>query len=436
MRKDVREKYIYLGAAILFCVFLTVGLLSLMSGVDTKERRKAEPGKEPAEEEKTVETDIIRVVIKTNGFKAMEHESVTIQSESGMVLHYGSEERECGAGEAVAIAPNDGMFQGGTILAEPKDENGKITISSLKRGYGEPSYRGKLELYSTSNGVAVVNELLLEEYLYAVVPGEMPASYELEALKAQAVCARSYAAKQTRDYAYPEYNAHVDDSTLFQVYGNSLEMESAVQAVNETAGEKVWHGGEVATTYYFSTSCGQTTSAEAWGTAPSEANSYLKSVKVEGENGAYEAELPWHRWTAKIPEKLLSQLISANTQTNIGNLTSVEVTKRGPGDIVLQIVASGDQGSVTVETENKIRRALGGSGYTLQRQDGESTESRELLPSAFFTITKKDGVYIIEGGGFGHGIGMSQNGANEMAKEGKTYREILELFYQDIEVKK
>ena len=93
MRKDVREKYIYLGTAILFCLFLTVGLLSLMSGVDTKERRKAEPGKEPAEEEKTVETDIIRVVIKTNGFKAMEHESVTIQSESGMVLHYGSEER-------------------------------------------------------------------------------------------------------------------------------------------------------------------------------------------------------------------------------------------------------------------------------------------------------------------------------------------------------
>ena len=62
------------------------------------------------------------------------------------------------------------------------------------------------------------------------------------------------------------------------------------------------------------------------------------------------------------------------------------------------------------------------------------TESRELLPSAFFAVEKKGDAFVIKGGGFGHGIGMSQNGANEMAKQGKDYQEILNLFYKDIEV--
>ena len=61
-------------------------------------------------------------------------------------------------------------------------------------------------------------------------------------------------------------------------------------------------------------------------------------------------------------------------------------------------------------------------------------DSQKLLPSAFFSITKQGDTYIIEGGGYGHGIGMSQNGANEMAKKGKTYKEILELFYQGVTV--
>lgn len=375
-------------------------------------------------------------MIKTNGFKNIEHPSVDLQAKSGLFVYYGKEKQEVGAGEVVKITADSEEFQGGTILVEPKEKGDKIIISSLKRGYGVPSYRGKMELYSTSKGVAVINELLLEEYLYAVVPSEMPSSYELEALKAQAVCARSYATKQTRGYSYPEYNAHVDDSTAFQVYGNSKEQERTIQAVSETAGEKVWHGEEVATTYYFSTSCGETTNMEAWGTKPNEKNSYLCSVKVANKDGAYEKNLPWHKWTAKINQKVLSRLISANTRTDIGELKNVEVTKRGPGNVALQIVASGDKGSVTVDTENKIRRALGGSGYWIEKQDGKAVKSGELLPSAFFTIKKNGEEYVIQGGGYGHGIGMSQNGANEMAKEGKTYKEILETFYHQIEVKK
>ncbi len=102
----------------------------------------------------------------------------------------------------------------------------------------------------------MVNELLLEEYLYAVVPSEMPASYPLEALKAQAVCARTYAYARILHAGLPEYGAHVDDSTSYQVYNNILENAQTTKAVRETKGELLYYGEELADTYYYSTSCG------------------------------------------------------------------------------------------------------------------------------------------------------------------------------------
>ena len=98
----------------------------------------------------------------------------------------------------------------------------------------------------------MINELLLEEYLYAVVPSEMPASYPLEALKAQAVCARTYAYARILHAGLPEYGAHVDDSTAFQVYNNILENAQTTKAVRETKGELLWYGQELADTYYYS----------------------------------------------------------------------------------------------------------------------------------------------------------------------------------------
>ena len=172
----------------------------------------------------------------------------------------------------------------------------------------------------------------------------------------------------------------------------------------------------------------------AWGSEENEQNGYLKSVELKDKDGYYEEALPWYRWTAEIPEQLLGELISANTEVEIGNLKSLTVTDTGPGKVVTQIQAIGDQGEVTIDTENKVRRALGGSGYTIQKQDGSTVDSGTLLPSAFFTIEYKEGNYIIHGGGFGHGIGMSQNGANQMAAKGMNYKEILGVFFVGITI--
>lgn len=372
----------------------------------------------------------IRVLLMTDGYRDIVHSEVSLSAESGYTLTYGNETEEHGS-EAVTVRPDDVRFQQGNIQIQAKE--GSVTLESLTRGCGTPEYDGIIELRTTAEGIVIINQLPVESYLCRVVPSEMPSDYELEALKAQAVCARSFAFRQMESYAYPEYEAHVNDSTDFQVYGNSKPQEASTKAVAETGGETVQYGGNIVTTYYYSTSCGNTTSVEAWGTQPSDSNAYLRSVEVAGKDGDYEKELPWYKWKAEAPVQTVEESISRFTGKDIGTLHTVEVTGRGPGDVAIQITATGDKGSVTVETENKIRTALAGD-YEIERQDGSKSKCSKLLPSAFITIEKSGNTFVISGGGFGHGIGMSQNGANQMAKQGKNYREILKLFYQGVTI--
>ena len=424
------------GLLILAILFAVVGLKMVMSEneetLQTVKESELEGIFTTESSEDTKET-YIRVLIMGNNYKGEAHSKVVLSSNGKMCLEVGGEEKEyIDAKEELVVKPDDERFEKGSIRISSEK---KIKLGHLERGYGTPSYEGVIELIPTAEGIVIINELTVEKYLKAVVPSEMPASYELEALKVQAVCARSYAYRQMEEYGYPEYEAHVNDSTDYQVYGNSKTSKRTNQAVKETEGEVVYYNGKIATTYYYSTSCGRTTDMRAWGTKKTSANGYLKSVNVADEDGDYEKNLPWYKWSARIPVETLSNLIGLNTGKDIGQLKSVKVTKRGGGDVALEIKATGENGSVTVKTENKIRKALGGSGYQIELNDGTVTDSRELLPSAFFTIKKSGDVFVIEGGGFGHGIGMSQNGANEMAKCGKDYKEILELFYNNIEVR-
>lgn len=436
----ISDSFLY-GMLILLCLLLIGGLLAALTyreegilGKNGGEEKIIEKsGKQEETQGIAVNNPNIRVLIMTDGYANVVHPSVEVSAGQGLVISFGKENQETEPGQPVSFVPDDPRFQNGNIRICARD-GGEITVNSIQRAYGVPSYAGVLELRATAEGLAIINEVPVETYLCKVVPSEMPASFELEALKAQAVCARSYAYRQMQEYGYPEYDAHVNDSTDYQVYGNSQAQETTNRAVAETAGQVVRYQGQIATTYYYSTSCGKTAGLEAWGTAPNESNQYLQSVEVKGEEGDYEAALPWYRWEARIPAGTLSNLIGLNTGTDIGMLQNIEVTKIGEGGIALQICASGDKGSVTVDTENKIRRVLGGSGYEIVKQDGTTVAGKALFPSAFFTVQKEGDVFIFSGGGFGHGIGMSQNGANEMAKKGKNYKDILTLFFQDITI--
>lgn len=426
-----KEQYIYYGLCAVTAMLLTVAVINKreMKQDQLRETKKQEQSQEQKKaEEKDTGSAVIRVLIRGEGFQEELHEKVGITAPGGLVIEYGGGREELEAQAVFEAAADHPYFASGAIRISPRQPGEKLTVTTLTRGYGVPSYGGIIELVA-NGGVAVINEIPFEEYLYGVVPSEMPASYEMEALKCQAVCARSYAYHQMQEMAYPQYQAQVDDSTAFQVYGNSEIQPSVIQAVDETAGQKLWYQGQVAAAYYYSTSCGMSTDMTAWGGSAGEKTAYLKSISISGEQGDYEKELPWYRWEAAIPKTVISALISEYAETDIGNLTRLEVTERGAGGVALVLVAEGDRGSAVIETENKIRRALGGSGYEIMKQDGNLTPARDLLPSAFFEIEEQPEQIILHGGGFGHGIGMSQNGANEMAKQGMGYEEILKTFY-------
>ena len=146
----------------------------------------------------------------------------------------------------------------------------------------------------------------------------MPASYEKEALKAQAVCARTYAYMQMKSNSYRSYGAQIDDSTQFQVYNNVETDAKTTQAVQETYGKMLYYDGNPVTAYYFSTSCGTTTNAAIWDSDP-EQTPYLRSLSLqtarsrlsfENEDAfaqfiknkefpAYDASYPFYRWNLK-----------------------------------------------------------------------------------------------------------------------------------------
>lgn len=397
-------------------ILLIVFLLCLATR-ETVQRQEEWESVIPRKKEKTIGTEI-RVVLMTDNFEDTTHSEIRVFAEHGLVLVYGNKSEDINAGKIVQINAMDARFANGNIRIVPKEETDKLTLQHMRRSYGVPSYYGELELFKEGERIAIVNQVPLETYLRFVVPSEMPSSYEMEALKAQAICARTYAYAKLQTEAYPQYKAHVDDSTSFQVYGNIENNPRTDRAVYETEAEYVWDGEKVANTYFFSTSCGKTT-----------------SVAVVNEIGeAYERDLPWYRWSVTVSKAEMERILESYSGKEIGTLQEVIVSEMGKGGIVHRIKAIGNEGEIEVTTENKIRRALADRSLSIQRQDGSVVSCTNLLPSAFFTIEEVGSDYRILGGGYGHGTGMSQNGANEMAKNGKTYLEILEFFYPNTKV--
>lgn len=451
----------------------------------------------------TMET--IRVLLKTAGFGGAWHEKVVLTPDCAcMVRTEGKEDSEAAqtlsAGETLEIEPDSPLFEkSGRIIIEPEILTGHIALQSVERSQGTPSYRGKLELIKGENGIAVINEVLLEEYLYAVVPSEMPSSYPLEALKSQAICARTYAYDKMCHAGLPEYGAHADDSAAFQVYNNIEENANTTRAVKETAGQVLFYGEELAQTYYYSTSCGYGTDASVWESGDARQYPYLMAQAIDTGNltltlaakeqdaaavmapvmdqaallsrnevfdgfirtapeNFYEKEEPWYRWSYRAeqlePERLLDVLKrrqaadkdgvltlkkdgtwAEQAPSELGRIREISVAERGPGGVASRLLIEGEKASVLVRTEHNIRYALCDGKAEVIRQDGSSARAASMIPSAFFSIetSKEDGFvvgYTLNGGGFGHGVGLSQNGARNMALQSVDAEGILEFFYK------
>lgn len=163
-----------------------------------------------------------------------------------------------------------------TFSIQPATENGKIFLCDEAGNTISNGYSGSVEVRRYEEGYTVVNSVPFETYLTAVVPSEMPSTYEKEALKAQAVCARSYAYIQLMRADLAAFGAHINDSTSYQVYNKVEAGEASRQAVEETKHEVMTYADEVIEAYYFSTSMGYTDTAEVWNPEEMENYGYLK----------------------------------------------------------------------------------------------------------------------------------------------------------------
>lgn len=420
----------------------------------------------------------IRVLISNTEYTDYYHNEVIVTSDTDFTVAFGSQVKEYPAGEKISFRNGSEEMQDSLVKIRSKEEEGKITISSIKRQSGSPSYRGTIELSRDDKGVLIINELPVEQYLYGVVPSEMPVSYEKEALKAQAICARAYAYRQMENDTYSKYGAHLDDSISSQVYNNVLEDERAIFAVDDTYGVVPCHDGEVIEAFFFSTSCGTTSNnTSVWGGNPqpylldtmetelndianlSDEASFQKFMNGQLGTGFIEEKEPFFRWTVAFTTEQMEEAISNHLYeriqamsenilvlnssgeyekkaiSSVGALNSIEVTKRGAGGIIEEMIIKGKEETVLVKGQTNARALFSPENVTITKQDGSTLTGWKSLPSAYFYIEKTETGYMIHGGGFGHGVGMSQNGANDMAKLGYTSRDIIEHYYTAVELK-
>lgn len=256
-----------------------------------------------------------------------------------------------------------------------------------------------------------VEKVPLEVYVARVVASEMPAEFELEALKAQALAARTFLVKHLLHGSEDvpggadvldtvDHQVYKSEEELRRIWGTdfSWKMSRINQAVNETKGEIITYKGEPITAAFFSTSNGYTENSEDYwqNSIP-----YLRSVQS-----------PWDKQSPKFLNQKIVPL------SDVENKLGVDFDQK---PVVSHLSRT--------ESKRVEKVIIGGKSFT-----GREVREALGLHSSDFSIAKKDNYLIFTTRGYGHGVGMSQYGANGMALEGKNYKEIIEHYYQGAEV--
>lgn len=331
-------------------------------------------------------------------------------------------------------------------------------------------YRGEIEIRRfTDSDMTVINTLTVEEYLYGVVPSEIEASAPIEAVKAQAVAARTYTYMNMGKNK--KWDFDLKNTTDDQVYsGFDSEKAASNQAVDETKGKKILYNGQLASVFYFSSSGGMTEdNVNVWGTALP----YLKSVP-----DPYEAGTSYnYTWTRTYTAADIKSILR-NSGVDIGDIVSMTVEEYSDAGRVNKLKITGTAGSIVYQREN-IRLILGNGSYLPSRMftissagttsagntnvsvvsaDGQSTinvyGSKAISSTGISNILSANGslkivgaststtisntvqsdTYVLTGKGWGHGVGMSQEGAKGFARNGYTYDQILKHYFTGVTV--
>ena len=268
---------------------------------------------------------------------------------------------------------------------------------------GTRDYIGTLEIWRQADGLLLVNELPMEEYIAGTVRGEASERWPADALRALAVVARTYAVFQQGRAAGRAF--HVVASNQDQNFvGWAIEGSPAREAARMTAGQVLTWQGRVFPTFYHSDSGGFTEAAQSVfsgdGVPP-----------LEGVRDEFSMESPNYTWTVTLPLTVIGERLRRGG-LEVGQVTRLTVLERSPSFRVARLSVEHSRGTATLRGAD-FRRMI---GY-------------DALKSTLFVPVAQDGVVRFEGRGWGHGVGLSQFGAKGMADRGYTYPQILEHYY-------
>lgn len=286
-------------------------------------------------------------------------------------------------------------------------------LSKLISTYDNKSYRGALRLVPRKGSLEVINRVTVEEYLQGVVPEEMPPEWNAEAVKAQAVAARSYALHQRKRHGKEGFD--VCATTHCQQYGGvAAERTAANQAIKATAGEVLQSQGALVDALFHTDSGGMTENSEdVWGS------------RIACLRAAKELRTETYPWEKNITAQQLSELL-AKRGKNIGELKKIELSPIKIGK------ASKDR---TVSGRVKTVTFVGKKGQA--SMTGNDLRNMLGLKSTLFGMRLNRHVVFIKGYGWGHGLGMSQHGAKAYAdSEHWDYKKILQHYYHGAQLKK
>ncbi len=312
------------------------------------------------------------------------------------------------AGEAWTVVPtgNGLSFSG----AEFGDVVRLLAQTGPIRVEGRP-YRGTIELHRSSAGaVTAIDELQLEQYLYGVIKGEIDPRWPPEAVKAQAVAARTLAVQRIAEAHAAVTGYDLAANTEAQVYlGEAGEDPAATAAVDATRGLLVTYEGRPIFAAYHSNSGGHTEDSEnVWGTA----YPYLRGVP-----DPYALSAPGLSWTATLSFETLTQALE-HGGVPVSSVEEVEPGRVSPWGRAITVLVRGGDGSVQEIPANRFRLLVGS----------------DVVRSAMFTVSRRGLAAVFNGRGSGHGVGLDQWGARAMAAQGSNFEQILHFYYSGVSI--
>lgn len=332
-------------------------------------------------------------------------------------------------GETIHITPagNKVKFQGkeNSATLDSKEIYGEgkcISIAPTTKELSTACYPGHFYVSASKGLINAVNVVDVEDYLRGVVPYEIGKldSSRFSALESQAIAARTYAYKHFGSRESMGFDVYADTKDqVYMGYKSATPLTNA--AVKATAGETMTYKGEFIIAYYHSTCGGKTETMVTW---DKKNLPYLRSVPDLRPNGQpWCNESSYGKWERKFTDKELVTLFQQNGKEakakvpKFKKLKDISIRKKLPSGRIYTLQVSTDKGSFKV-TGDKVR--------WLFKQKGT------ILPSSLFTISHKGHNWILEGKGYGHGVGMCQMGVRARAQAGQNYLDILNHYYPGI----